>query len=241
MVKSPDIKPIIEENRKTITELLSGSDTHKRLNNVNWLRHELAYTEPKTLFYIPNKDQLPYLDYNCMKNIGEAYDYIIENYNKQIDSTEICKIHSILCTNTHIYGGMLRTSNKIIEIKINNQRYKAPEAVYIIPSLNDIVFKLYDPKIPSLNKACELHYDLIALQPFDDFNKRTARLIMNWFLIQSGYRPIVFNKTPDKQKYINALTERLNGNIKTYNEYMYSCLKRTQNEIIKLLKKSKIL
>ncbi len=234
-------KERIEENRKIITSLLSGAGTHKRLNNVNWLRHELSYTEPKTLFYIPNREQQPYLDYNCMKNIGEAYDYTIENSNKQIDAIEICKIHSILCTDTHIQGGLFRTSDKIIEIKINGERLKAPDFHLIPTILNEIVFKVNDPKIPVLNKALELHYDLIALQPFDDFNKRTSRLIMNWYLIQNGYRPIVFNQPTDKQKYINAISERAKGNIKAYNNYMYACMIRTQNEIIKLLRKSKIL
>lgn len=234
-------KERIEENRKIITSLLSGAGTHKRLNNVNWLRHELSYTEPKTLFYIPNREQQPYLDYNCMKNIGEAYDYTIENSNKQIDAIEICKIHSILCTDTHIQGGLFRTSDKIIEIKINGERLKAPDFHLIPTILNEIVFKVNDPKIPVLNKALELHYDLIALQPFDDFNKRTSRLIMNWYLIQNGYRPIVFNQPTDKQKYINAISERAKGNIKAYNNYIYACMIRTQNEIIKLLRKSKIL
>lgn len=234
-------KIIIEENRKTITKLLSGADTTKRLNNLNWIRHEISYTEPKTLFYIPNKEQLPYLDYNCMRNIGEAYDYILANPKKNIDAIEICKIHSILCTDTHIQGGIFRTTDKILNIQVNGERMHAPDAREIQYDINQIVFKLKDSKVPVLNRAFDVHYELIALQPFDDFNKRTSRLIMNWFLIQNGYRPIVFNKPSDKQKYINAFTERANGDIKAYNNYLYSCTIRTQNEIIKLLKKSKIL
>ena len=49
------------------------------------------------------------------------------------------------------------------------------------------------------------------LQPFDDFNKRTARLIMNWLLIQGGYRPIVFNQRTDKQKYKDAIAAKAAG------------------------------
>lgn len=85
------------------------------------------------------------------------------------------------------------------------------------------------------------HYDLIMLQPFDDFNKRTARLIMNWLLIQGGYRPIVFNQRTDKQKYKDAIAAKAAGDTKKYTQYMYSCLLRTQNEIINLLKKSRVL
>ncbi len=234
-------KEIIEENRKIITKLLSGSDTTKRLNNMNWLRHEISYTEPRTLFYIPSKEQQPYLDYNCMKNIGEAYDYILANPKTEINPIEICKIHSILCADTHIQGGLFRSSDKILEIRINGDRMHAPDAKEIQYHLNEIVYKSKDSKVPVLNRAFDIHYELIALQPFDDFNKRTSRLVMNWFLVQNGYRPIVFNKPSDKQKYITAFTERANGDIKSYNNYMYSCMIRTQNEIIKLLKKSKIL
>lgn len=122
MTKTPKFKKQIEENRKTISKMLSGADTVKRLNNLNWIRHEISYTEPRTLFYIPNREQQPYLDYNSMKNLGEAYDYIVANPKKIIDITEICKIHSTLCTGTHIQGGLFRTSPKIIEITVNGHR-----------------------------------------------------------------------------------------------------------------------
>ena len=102
MTKTPKFTKQIEENRETITQMLSGAGTVKRLNNLNWVRHEISYTEPRTLFYIPNKDQMPYLDYNSMKNLGDAYDYIVNNPKQIIDMTEICKLHSMLCAGTYI-------------------------------------------------------------------------------------------------------------------------------------------
>lgn len=112
MTKTPKLKTHIEQNRQTISCMLSGADTHKRLNNVNWLRHELSYTEPRTLFYVPARDQEPYLDYNCMKNLGLAYDYIVSNPNTTIDAFEICRIHSILCADTFVHGGGVQTNRK---------------------------------------------------------------------------------------------------------------------------------
>ena len=41
MTKTPKTKIEIEQNRQIITKMLSGAGTHKRLNNVNWLRHIL--------------------------------------------------------------------------------------------------------------------------------------------------------------------------------------------------------
>ena len=77
------------------------------------------------------------------------------------------------------------------------------------------------------------------LQPFDDFNKRTARLIMNWVLLQNGYRPIAFNKRGDKTDYIASLTARANGNKRQYTDYMSKCQLRTQRAILKQLHDSK--
>lgn len=241
MTKSPKQKTVIEQNRSLITEMLSGAGTHKRLNNMNWIRHEMSYTEPRTLFFVPNKQQTPYLDYNYIKNLGNAYDYIVENTQTPINAIEIVKLHNMLCINTNIMGGKFRTTPKVLEITVNGQRYHAPDAQEIPSELNNIVFKMLNSKEHTLTRAFNIHYDLIMLQPFDDFNKRTARLVMNWILIQGGYRPIIFNNPTDKQKYKDAIAQCANGNIKAYTTYMYSCMARTQKSIIKLLSKSKIM
>lgn len=241
MTKTPKYKKQIEINRETISKMLSGADTVKRLNNLNWIRHEISYTEPRTLFYIPAKEQSPYLDYNSMKNLGEAYDYIINNSAKPIDISEICKLHSMLCSGTHIQGGLFRTSPKIIEITVNGSRVHAPDSSRILASMNEAMFKMNDTSKCVLKRAFDVHYDLIMIQPFDDFNKRTARLVMNWVLIQNGYRPVVFNQPTDKQKYKEAITAYANGNYKEYMSYMSYCLNRTQRQIISLLQNSKML
>lgn len=219
--------------------MLSGTETVKRLNNVNWLRHEISYTEPRTLFFVPNKEQQPYLDFNCMRNLGLAYDHILDNLSQDIDEKALLDIHSILCSNTHIDGGRYRNTNKIIEITINGQRMHAPDPAYIQSSINNIIYNYKNSKDDILHRAFKIHYELIALQPFDDFNKRTARLIMNWVLIRGGYRPIVFNRRADKQKYKEAIAKYASGDKRAYYTYMQSCMLRTQEDIIKLLTKSK--
>lgn len=234
-------KNTITKNRDTITAMLSGAETIKRLNNLNWLRHEIAYNEPSTLFYLPKKEQNLEMDFTCSKNLGEAYDYILQNTKAHIDEYEICKLHSILCHDTYLssVGGRFRDSNKIIDITVNGERYHAPEAYEIPSRMNAIIYNLYNSNAGPLDKAFNIHYQLIALQPFEDFNKRTARLVMNWVLIQNGYRPIVFNAPSDKQNYKKAITACANGDTKSYVAYMSSCMLRTQNKIINLLKKSK--
>lgn len=240
MTKTPRMTHLIESNRRTITQMLSGAE-FKRLNNVNWLRHDISYAEPRMLFHMPAKKQAPYLDFNCMTNIGFAYDYILANHNiGVIDEREICGIHASLCMNTYISGGMYRTANKLLEISVKHQRMSAPDAYEIPSRMSQIVAKINNARIPVLKRAFDAHYDIIALQPFDDFNKRTARLIMNWVLIRGGYRPIVFNKLADKENYRMAIAQYASGNPKGYYAYMSECLLRTQYQIIKKLRQAKI-
>lgn len=240
MTKTPKHKCIIEQNKETLSQMLSGANTVKRLNNINWLRHEISYSEPRALFNMPTKQQTAYLDYNCMTNLGTAYDYIINNSTQPIDSDAIRNIHSILCTNTNIDGGTFRTTPKVIEIIVNGQRFHAPDAYDIAYLVNDAVYKLNNSQEGTPERAFQIHYDLIAIQPFDDFNKRTARMIMNWVLIQGGYRPIVFNQPSDKANYKKAIAAMAAGEQKEYRSYMSACMVRTQKAIMDLLNKSKM-
>ncbi len=241
MTKSPDYKELIEQNRETISHMLSGSDTHKRLRNLNWIRDELS-KETKILFqypdYMPQKDRQFYLDFNSIKNLDTAWDYIVTHDNIQtIDNYDIRQIHKILCKDTDIPGGEYRIS----EAHIMQLGTHAPTYQQLLYKLDDIQYHINDTRVHVLNRAFNIHYEIIAAQPFNDFNKRTARMIMNWFLIINGYRPILFNKHSDRENYMSALRARAQGDTKTYSHYMYECMLRTQRDIIKRLKKSRVL
>jgi Fic family protein len=126
-------------------------------------------------------------------------------------------------------------------VTVNGERMHAPDSYDIPYLLNNIVYNMNNESEDVLHRAFDAHYELIALQPFDDFNKRTARLVMNWFLVQNGYRPVVFNNKSDKRKYIEAITAYANGDRKKYMSFMQSCLVRTQEQLINVIHKSKVL
>ena len=239
MTKTQNYKIRIEENRQQITNMLSGANTHKRLNNLNWIAHELS-TEAEILFQcqagVPKNKRRMYLDYTSMMNLNTAWKYVLNHTKEPIDNAAIRKIHQLLAHNTDVPGGQYR----LVEVCVLQS--SAPSYNDMLYRMNDIEYNLANPNVPVLTRAFNVHYDIIAAQPFRDFNKRTARLIMNWLLIQGGYRPIVFNQRTDKQKYKDAITAKAAGDTKKYTQYMYySCLLRTQNEIINLLKKSRVL
>ncbi|MDR0967860.1 MAG: hypothetical protein LBL75_03485 [Rickettsiales bacterium] len=71
------------------------------------------------------------------------------------------------------------------------------------------------------------------MQPFNDYNKRTARMVMNWILFQNGLTPIIFHYKKDRTKYLNAIRNYDKKNV--YEKFMLSIMLRTQQEILNTL------
>ena len=200
------------------------------------MRRQIAFEEPQILCPVPKE----HLDETSMSNIATTYDYIMANKSQEINIEDIRIIHAKLCLNTNIDGYNFRTTNCKLRMSIDGMTYNAPDYSVIDYELRQIIYNMKHSKCDVLTRAYDAHYEMIMLQPFDDFNKRTARLIMNWVLLQNGYRPIAFNKRSDKAAYISALQSRACGDKRAYTEYMAKCQLRTQEGILKHLRESKI-
>lgn len=238
-INKKDTKQQIEINRKTIDELLTTSaNSVLRMNVLNRMRHELS-DEAQILFqypdYMPAAKKRLYLDYNSMSNLNDAWEYILRHKHTTIDNYQIRHIHELLAKNTDIQGGVYRISDAYIE-QLNMH---VPPYAILVQRLGDIEYNISNKSVPTLTRAFDAHYDIFINQLFNDFNKRTARLIMNWILIQGGYTPVVFNKKTDKANYMNALRSRANGDNEAYSSYMHECLARTQKEIITMIKNAR--
>ncbi|MER3553925.1 MAG: hypothetical protein C4331_06135 [Meiothermus sp.] len=60
--------------------------------------------------------------------------------------------------------------------------------------------------------AADLHYGLVAIHPFADGNGRTARLLMNLYLVREGYAPAYF-PVERRGRYYDALEAANNGDL----------------------------
>ncbi len=230
---SPGLIARIEQNKSLISKMLSGSCT-RRLNNFDWLRQEISFSEPKTLFFMPTKEQKPYFDHSCTRGLGLAYDYILEQTTKKAELTfqEVCNIHYLICNehnikinDTFIRPGVIRKTN--IPMEIEN-------------ALENIIYESKCTNKHPVIRAFDAHYKMIVLQPFDDYNKRTARMVMNWLLLEQGYRPIAFTRKTDKELYPSSLMDMAKGDTKKYYKYMMGAMYSSQNKIIQQLQTSKI-
>lgn len=212
----------------------------KRFVDINWINHEIVYSEPKALFPWTDKSQIrKFFDTANIRNVDDAYRHISANCEQTIDWHAICDIHYMICKNTWIPGGQFRTSSKILDITVDGIQYHAPNYLSVPFQMHEnIENRIQKLNGDPLDVAIKTHAEMILLQPFEDFNKRTARMIMNWILLQNNFTPIIFNKQSDKIAYRNAIGAYLNGKIKIYDEFMLGVMERTQLSIIRVLNKS---
>lgn len=225
-------KQIIEQNRRTINDAFDHARSVRRIHTMNSLRHGIGVETINLIQFPPDmkeEERKIHIDYTSIANLELAWDYIVENINTKIDMMQIRKVHAILSQNTDIMGGVYRQSDAFIE----RLQTHAPTFHQMLYKLENVEYSLNNKQFPIMTRAFNAHFDIIAAQPFDDFNKRTARLIMNWFLLQNKYTPILFTGKTDRADYMSALLARQQGRCKTYSHYLYQCMVRTQSEIIK--------
>ena len=67
--------------------------------------------------------------------------------------------------------------------------------------------------------AAQFHYRFIRIHPFDDGNGRTARILMNFILLQFNYPPVII-KTEDKENYFAALRQADAGIFERFANYI---------------------
>lgn len=100
-------------------------------------------------------------------------------------------------------------------------RFATPEET---PALMNDLLNWYRSKVDEKNinpilLAAEFHYKYIRIHPFDDGNGRTARILMNFILMQFGYPPVII-KTNDKENYFAALRQADAGLLEPFIEYI---------------------
>lgn len=225
-----DIKKDIERKRELITDILHKRAKH--LDDVAWVKS--TFIKETLILQQCADDAIRHeTSSESIHNIGCAWDMIVSRTNIATFSlSNVMDIHYKLAQDTDVVPGSFRTT-----CVYNLQRIipADPSPEVTRQKIDDIIYRLNSGKKSILQRAFDAHYELIVLQPFKDFNKRTARMLMNWFLINRGYRPIAFNHASDNQEYTSALRAALNGDKRTYYNYMYKCMSRTQNLFIEKL------
>lgn len=238
------LRPIDIEQEKRIMQKFrldwNYHSNHLEGNSLNY-----GETKALLLFGITAQGK-PLKDHFEITGHNEAIDWVIDMVkgNRSLTENFIRELHQLLLkepyevdaitpdgkpTKRKIAVGQYKTMPNHVKTVTGEMFYFAtPEET---PAKMHDLLVWYNEKITQkefnpILIAAEFHYKFIRIHPFDDGNGRTARILMNFILMQFHYPPVIV-KTEDKANYFAALQLADAGNIEAFVEYIAQNLVRS--------------
>lgn len=210
-------------------------------NLEEWYRVELTYTsnaiEGNTLtrqetalivekgITIEGKSLVEHLE---AVNHADAFTYIQqlakEKKREELTIQDILDIHKMILKKIDdVDAGRLRNT----PVRISGSTTVLPNPLKVPELMDDFRYWLQSTKDQPIKVAADAHYKLVTIHPFVDGNGRTARLLMNFILIQAGFPPAIIKKE-ERNRYLNSLeTGQTKGDKNAYYELIYDAIDRS--------------
>lgn len=129
-------------------------------------------------------------------NHKKALDYIYENtgYFKVITISKLEELHSILIANMGVLKGLRKSPVGII-----GTNYKPLGHQHQIKEAVEKLIKQINLSINPIEKALIAVIMISYIQPFEDGNKRTGRILANAILLANNYCPLSYRSIDEKE------------------------------------------
>jgi excisionase family DNA binding protein len=137
-------------------------------------------------------------------NHSKAIDFIESLVKKtRIEEQDVLNVHAtILDRIDPENAGFYRRG----AVRISGTDYSPPNAVKV-PKLMQEVYGLLNTKGGEpIETAAMIHQKFVDIHPFVDGNGRTARLLLNLYLMRNGYPPAILLRA-ERKKYIRTIME----------------------------------
>lgn len=151
---------------------------------------------------VPAETSLRELDE--VRDHASAWTFVKENARKGVALTEnlIRDIHERVVPAEGI-GGIYRR----IPVYIRGAQHVPPHPHKVLDAMKNFIYRMEHDQFPNqTEKAAWIHAEFVKIHPFQDGNGRTARLIMNYFLLTHGMPPTSI-KRKNRQEYFVSLEE----------------------------------
>ena len=105
-----------------------------------------------------------------------------------------------------------------VQVRITGSDFVPPDAIAVPGLMADMVAWLNSDeatKLHPVERAALAHFRLVDVHPFVDGNGRTARLLMNLFLMRAGYPPAIVRVT-ERPAYYKTLDAAHQGNTEPF-------------------------
>lgn len=163
-------------------------------------------------------------------NHANAMDFIqglVGKKRKDISQRDVLDIHALILKKIDDENaGRYRN----VAVRIRGANVILPNPLKV-PELMDEFFVWLHSKNSDhpIKIAADAHLKFVSIHPFVDGNGRTARLLLNLLLMQTGYPPALVRKE-DRDIYINSIEKaQLSNNVDDYYNVIYRAIDRSLN------------
>ena len=158
--------------------------SNARMEGIN-----ITFPQTKTILEGVNVPNLKIDEIQVVLNLRDAWQYVLNNIDKDFNLEFICKINEFVARNESIEWGALRTGR--VEVTGTNYIPEIPNKTDVEKRINDFL------KIENTTeRAIEYMLYGIKAQLFWDGNKRTSTIAANKIMIENGAGII---KVPDSK------------------------------------------
>jgi Fic family protein len=146
--------------------------------------------------------------------------------NEPLSEWSIKNIHGLVLKSIDDENaGSYRKEN----VLISGAKHKPPQHFIVKEQMEELV-SLYNEKWNSLHpieRAAMLHGEFVKIHPFIDGNGRTARLLMNFELIKSGFPPTIIKANMRPQYYDHLDFAHTSGDYKPFVTLVAKCVEES--------------
>ena len=244
------LRPLKKEDEMRIMQKFR-LDWNYHSNNLEG--NTLTYGETKALILFGITAQgKPLKDHFEITGHDEAVKWIMDivKEDRPLSENFIRELHKLILKEPYEVDAITpdgRPTKKMIKIGVYKStpnhvktktgeifRFATPEETPAKMSdlINSFREKQTNQEVNPILLAAEFHYQFIRIHPFDDGNGRTARILMNFILMQKGYPPVII-KTQDKENYFAVLRQADAGLFEPFVNYIAENLNRSLEIMIK--------
>ena len=136
-------------------------------------------------------------------NHSSAINFIESLIKKpRIEEIDVLNIHAIILDRIDSQNaGFYRRG----AVRISGTNYLPPNSIKV-PDLMKEVYLLLNLKGDVIKRASKIHQKFVDIHPFVDGNGRTARLLLNLYLMRNDYPPVIILKV-ERKKYISTIMQ----------------------------------
>ena len=122
---------------------------------------------------------------------------------RAIAESDVLELHALILDRIDPQNaGFYRKSG----VRISGTDYTPPNAAKVPERMKEVYRTLNKKSKEPIETAAQIHREFVDVHPFIDGNGRTARLLLNLYLMRNGFPPVIILRT-ERQQYIRSIIE----------------------------------